>query len=621
VAGTPADLLERGGLYADLYASQFGEAMAEAVEASGAVEAGPVGAAPVGAVPVGAGSRVSEGELELPGPRWVYAGEASHDLVSPDGDDSEEERASRFETALHEALPRAATAREYGELRGWEPRHAAAGVPAAYPQVDVGADADPRRSPAVAAALPGLEAALDAGAMTPRLAPLLRDGWALESCVADKVDLDPAGCTRLRYRLRLRGPDGEASEEFVGGRLFADPATAQAYAAGPAERAGDGGEWGPFATTAELVEDLRLVLNPFPFDPDLPGLPHAADPGAMGERLREVLPRTLPGLELQRCRPEVAKYAVGDHCVLRYELHWRVLPSRRTVRQVVYGRLHPDGRGERVGPLLDHLRDRLGDQRATFLLPRPQGWVPELGLALVDALPGTPQVRALARRQVGGDTAGDDLDARRALAACAGIAAALHEPVPAGLALPGDRPGAPAGRTLSGDLERLGAQLADLQAWAPGLVAGLADHADALAAFVDASEPMPPVLVHGDFGPAEVLLDGPVSAVFDLDAATRAEPAVDVGHFLARLTLSCVATAGREGLPRALALERDFLERYAAAHPGLESGVLWPRVAAHRATTLLGVAARSWRQAKPERVRLALTLLGEPSPVRQKEYR
>jgi hypothetical protein len=44
-------------------------------------------------------------------------------------------------------------------------------------------------------------------------------------------------------------------------------------------------------------------------------------------------------------------------------------------------------------------------------------------------------------------------------------------------------------------------------------------------------------------------------------------------------------------------------------------------VAAHRATTLLGVAARSWRQAKPERVRLALTLLGEPSPVRQKEYR
>ena len=84
---------------------------------------------------------------------------------------------------------------------------------------------------------------------------------------------------------------------------------------------------------------------------------------------------------------------------------------------------------------------------------------------------------------------------------------------------------------------------------------------------------------------------------------------------------SCVATAGREGVPRALALERDFLERYAAAHPGLESGALWPRVAAHRATTLLGVAARSWRQGKPERVRLALTLLGERSPVRQKEYR
>jgi ABC-type multidrug transport system fused ATPase/permease subunit len=624
--GTPADLLERGGLYADLYASQFGEAMAEAVGASDAVEAVvevPVGGVPVGAARVGAEPRVSGAELEVPGPRWVYAGEASHDLVSPDGDDTEEERDSRFETALHEALPRAATPREYGELRGWEPRHAAPGARAAHPHPEVGADADPLRSPAVAAALPGLAAALDPDAMAPRLAAILRDGWVLESCVADKVDLDPGGCTRLRYRLRLRGPGGEATEEHVGGRLFADPATAQAYAAGHPVAAGAGSDWGPFATSAELVDDLRLVLHPFPFDADLPGLPHAADPTAMGNTLREVLPRTLPGLELQRCRPEVAKYAVGDHCVLRYELLWRVLPSRRTVRQVVYGRLHPDGRGERVGPLLDHLRDRLSEQRATFLLPRSQGWVPELGLALVDALPGTPQVRALARRQVGGDHQGpgEDLDARRALAACAGIAAALHEPVPPGLALPGDRPGAPEGRTLAGDLDRLGAQLADLQPWAPGLVAGLAEHADALAAFVDASEPMPPVLVHGDFGPAEVLLDGPVSAVFDLDAATRAEPAVDVGHFLARLTLSCVATAGREGLPRALALERDFLERYAAAHPGLESGVLWPRVAAHRATTLLGVAARSWRQAKPERVRLALTLLGEPSPVRQKEYR
>jgi len=610
--GTPADLLERGGLYAELYASQFGEAMAEV---AGAPEPLPT--------PAFQPRRLEEEALapELILERAVPMGTGMETWPEADG---EAAREGRFETVLHDALPLPASEQEFRELRGWTMTGA--------PATPARADLDARQAPELARALPGLREALDADDMARHLQRIVTTDWELESCLPDKVMLRPEDTTWLRYRLRLRQRrTGEVEERFVAGRLFPGAEQAQRYAAELASAAGTreaAGREGVFARHVELLGQLHLVLHAFPVDPDLPGLAQAIDADRMGTVLSPVLPSALHGLELQACRPEVVKYTVGDHCVLRYELLWQVQPSRRTVRQVIYGKVFRDERGQHIGPTLGALRDRLQGERTSslpFLLPRFQGYLPGLRLALLEALPGTPQVRALVRDWVvsdGRSSSQASPTAEGALATCARIAAALHTPAPQSVVLPGTAMAGGMERTLAGELDRLWMDIDGIAPYAPTLAAMLHGRAEALAAAVHA-EPLPFLVAHGDFAPSEVLFDGPISGVFDLDAACVAEPALDLGQFAAHVALvaaRAAASADLGGPDRGAALERVFLGEYLRARPDLDRDVLLARVSAYRALSLLQVAVRSWRQVKPERLDLAIALLHGPQALRQREY-
>jgi aminoglycoside phosphotransferase (APT) family kinase protein len=74
-------------------------------------------------------------------------------------------------------------------------------------------------------------------------------------------------------------------------------------------------------------------------------------------------------------------------------------------------------------------------------------------------------------------------------------------------------------------------------------------------------------LIHGDFKPRQLLLDGVRVAVVDLDRVCLGDPAIDVGSFMA--TLHKKAVLERERHPGRLA--PYFLEQYQACSPG--SGV------------------------------------------------
>ena len=257
---------------------------------------------------------------------------------------------STFETVLLDAMPVPASEQQFRQLTGW-----VAGVAPALG----GPDRDPRQSPVLDQALPGLAEASDAQAMGHHLQRLLATDWELDSCLLDKVLVDLGGGARLRYRLRLRHrSSGEVEERRVAGRLLPTLEEAQAYAARLAAGAADlrsREDARAFARLVDVVPSLCLVLHSFPLDPDLPGLVAATDPARMATILEPVLPSAGHGLELQSCRPEVVKYALGGQCVLRYELLWRVQPSRRTVRQVVYGKVYSDERGSHIGPTLTAL--------------------------------------------------------------------------------------------------------------------------------------------------------------------------------------------------------------------------------------------------------------------------
>ncbi|MFP5370877.1 MAG: ABC transporter ATP-binding protein, partial [Actinomycetes bacterium] len=134
--GSPDDLLASGGLYAELYARQFGEAVAATAAAPSA------------------GAAAGEG---ADGPPTRAVAELGDGLPWEEGEPAENRR---FDTVLTEAMPLPASREEFLALTGWIPT---VQIPAPgrlpTPPAD---DLDPLRSPALARMLPGLAEALSA---------------------------------------------------------------------------------------------------------------------------------------------------------------------------------------------------------------------------------------------------------------------------------------------------------------------------------------------------------------------------------------------------------------------------------------------------------------------------
>jgi ABC-type multidrug transport system fused ATPase/permease subunit len=566
--GSPADLLASGGLYADLYARQFGEATAAAAEAAAPAEL-------VAAVP----------EPEVAG----------------DLEEVEPLPAETFETVLTEAVPLPASREEFLALSGW--------VPAARTPSPGEDDLDPLRSPALARALPGLAEALNPATMAPQLQRMLFDDWELVSCTPGKTFVEPRAGATLQYRLEVRQRGtGETEERLVAARMFPFPDAAQEWwsQVDPlAEQLRDHDDLRGFARPALLLPELRLVLHAFPLDPALPGLVLATDPPELVELLGPVLTSSVQGLRLGGCRAEVVRYRRGS-CVLRYELLWRLQASGRSLKQVVYGKVYADGEGRLVGPAMTALRHHLlggSAQSLPFLVPRFQAYLPDVKLALVEAVPGAPQLPALLRARAGVAAAPPvpGLTAQRAVHACARIAAALHESsIPVG-----------APRTLDGEIDRARHELDDVAPLAPALAASLHAH---LAAAADLAGDVPgaPGVAHGDLDTSQVLFDGPTSSLVDFDTVCLAEPALDLGQFTAHLAVTARKAAEAAGVAGDSAedLGQAFLREYVRLRGGGD-GELLARVAAYRTVALARLAVRSWCQLKPERLRSSLALLDE----------
>jgi hypothetical protein len=332
--------------------------------------------------------------------------------------------------------------------------------------------------------------------------------------------------------------------------------------------------------------------------------------------LEAVLPSALGGLTLQDSRAEVVRYVPGDRCVLRHELVWRLKPSGRTVKQVLYGKSYADDRGALIGPTVtafrEHVRTRSGGS-FPFLLPRYQAYLPQLRLTLLEALPGTPQLPALVRERVaaGPPVTPRALTAEAALQACARIAAALH-----GSSVPESAFAAVHPRTLTDEVVRLRAEVEAIAPLAPALARTVHDRLDEAAAAAR-EEPLPFGAAHGDLTPSEILFDGPTSSLFDLDAACMAERALDLGGFLAHLdvvTTRARQAAGTAAAERGGDLDRVFLDEYLRAG-GQDEDALRARIASYRTVTLAQVAVRSWCQLKPDRLRAAVTLLEQRHPA------
>lgn len=285
-----------------------------------------------------------------------------------------------------------------------------------------------------------------------------------------QVDHQPGRGTTACYSARVRLPDGSVTRERLGacsGRLPAGVA-----------RLSDG--------------RTEIGMWRFPFDPELPALPAAFDPGEM----RQVLDGVGLGTGGGAVRLRVRAYR----------------PRRRAVIEVSAGPGHTVFvkvvRPHHAQPLHERHRLAIGSR---VPVPTPLGWTDD-GLVVLSALPG----RTLRHELAGEGPVSLDPD---------GVVAVLD-------ALPS--------RLATGERRRTWGQKAPQYADViTAAVPDLAPRARAVAAAVDHDAPEgPDASVHGDFYESQLMVHrGRISGLLDIDTAGRGERLDDAACLLAHLAV------------------------------------------------------------------------------------
>jgi aminoglycoside phosphotransferase (APT) family kinase protein len=159
-------------------------------------------------------------------------------------------------------------------------------------------------------------------------------------------------------------------------------------------------------------------------------------------------------------------------------------------------------------------------------------------------------------------------------------------------------------RSLDGELGRARSGVEQIGRDAPLLAQWLAGILDDVAAEALSGAPQEPVLSHGDFTPSQLLFSGRRVALLDFDGLCAAEPAFDLGRFLAYLRVALL----KSGHPARDGLAAGFLGRYHRA-----GGPCAPerRVELYGLVSLVLMAVHSCQRLKPARVRLVCDVIGQ----------
>ena len=342
----------------------------------------------------------------------------------------------------------------------------------------------------------------------------------------------------------------------------------------------------------------ELQIYDYEHDPALPGLPTVLDGPAMVALLNTALPDCASGrLQIQRCRVTPLRYRLGKRCTLRFDLRLRDHTSGATVSRTLYGKLyHSERKAQAVYAEMNQLSAALAQHQEQLLLAQAVAFLPTLPLILQAPVVGAPLELLLCQPKRSA-TAGDPravVGIRQAAAALA----RLHQ-----VALCTERV-----RAIDDELVRFQERSRQISTVVPPVGAALLALANALPAGL---EQLPAwgaesSLVHGDCKPSQFLLTpasapdaAPVVALLDFDHCGVADPAADVGNFLATLRQMGVKQSLKQRAGAAESyqqwlhtLEEHFLAEYVASrpcHPAFRQRATW-----YQAVALLRKAIRSF---------------------------
>jgi hypothetical protein len=448
--------------------------------------------------------------------------------------------------------------------------------------------------------LPGLATAFDEDAMTGHLQAALfgtdRPDYVVERCTPRRPLYMPDGSCLLRFRLRARSATtGTVLEPIVTGRVFPNRSACASYMssrlAPVAKRMRGRPEVAAFVAAAAAIEPLNIVVYVWPVDGELPTLVEATDRARMVEIFRETL-----DLAIEDCEIELVSYRRRQRCVLRYTVAGKDAGAGGFRRLVAYGKVSAVGKETPKDVILSELRHRIaaGGAGHAPAVPRSLAWRPELQLLLLEALPGEALIGPALEARLRRDPPPGALSLEEMVAACGHAAAALHS---SGVTYGPER-------TIDEELAGLQRDMAIVRPF----VRDSGDRAQAwferIVTLAEQSEPLRLCLSHGDFKYEQLLFDGARSALMDFDAVCQAEPALDLGKFLAHLRVE--ARLGDE-------LAEEFLRAYvSAAGDRLEDERrLRRRTALYETVSLLHLTLWSQRNLDETQMQITAGLLEE----------
>jgi Phosphotransferase enzyme family len=295
-------------------------------------------------------------------------------------------------------------------------------------------------------------------------------------------------------------------------------------------------------------------------DPKLPWLARATDPQVMREYFGALL-----GTPVEGCAITPVRYRPGARCVFRYDLR------TATGHPTFFGKLIGQGAEESMATIT-----ALHAARASFpdmprVLPPLAAW-PELHMLIQAEVAGGAELNDLAF-----DPAEDAATRERWLRDAGARLAGLHS-----CNVPGPT------RTMADDLDELREYIAPITAVDPALAARYAAVVERLTEASANGEPAP-VASHGAFRTDQFMIEHGELVMIDLDGFCWANPARDLGNFMAYLRWKAIRKPHDAAFIEHVG--QLFLHGYRAAGHVIDQGWL----ARYTADSLLKVAGRRYR--------------------------
>src|SRR5688572_4189827 len=489
-------------------------------------------------------------------------------------------------------------------------------------------DNDLPRSALFKKKVPALAEAFDAEQMKQTLQDALlgsaEDRYSIIKCVPGKALYLLDHTINMQFKLELLdNTNNETIATLVNARIFQDSAACKTFIEQvlmPVVSRMDGRpEIKPFARPVAIIEHLNMTLSIYPIDGLIPTLVDATDPNKVASLLAETLPEVLSGtFSMQDVHQFLAHYGRYKRCVLRYTIDGVQMETQTPQQVTVYGKVDADGLGGMTVDIISALRERLNepDLPYRFRVPRSLGFFPDLQLLLMESLPGKPFFKPLLKawiennnRQMAGNenpSHEEEATLEKAIQTCALIAATLHG---SNIQL-GER------TTLEIQVAKLQAEANVLYEVLPELGAQVKSWMSQTVEFAQAYPAMPLCFSHGDFTYTQLIFDGKEGGLVDFDTMCQAEPAQDLGHYLAYQRLNIIKDQDpnspfpQETIEHLCAI---FLDTYIDVSKGwiADEALLRGRVAIYELISLIRLTLHSWEKMKGSRLKQTMSLLEE----------